>query len=169
MATVSSYLVVIASGVVRDIYQRLLRPAATEREIRTLAHATMIAVGILAILANLQPIDHLQKMVVFSATNTGCAFLVPLLMLCYWRRANAPGTIAAMCAGVTTVGILYGIGVLKFGWTAFTPLKPLEFDPMIWGNLAAAVVGVVTTYLTPEPDERLASKFFDAPEKLPPA
>src|SRR5207244_3554980 len=36
MATVSSYLVVIASGLVRDIYLRFVRPDAGEPEIRWL-------------------------------------------------------------------------------------------------------------------------------------
>ncbi len=164
MATVSSYLVVIASGVGRDVYQRFYRPHATQNEVRFLAYAAMILVGLLAIAANIYPIDHLQKMVVFSSTNTGCAFLVPLLMLCYWRRANAPGTTAAMIAGVFTVGVLYGMGVYIDGWKAFTPAKPLEFDPVVWGNAAAAVVGIAVTLLTPPPAERIASKFFDAEE-----
>jgi SSS family solute:Na+ symporter/sodium/pantothenate symporter len=161
MATVSSYLVVIASGVVRDVYQRLLRPHATQNEIRYLAYAAMVLVGILAIVANWQPIDHLQKMVVYSTTNTGCAFLVPLLMLCYWRRANAPGVLAAMITGVVTVTILYGMGFLQVGWTNLKPVSPLSFDPLVWGNLAAGIVGVTVTLLTPPPDEALAARFFD--------
>jgi sodium/pantothenate symporter len=162
MATVSSYLVVIASGVVRDVYQRFVRPQATESEIRGLAYVAMVAVGAVAIVANLQPIDHLQKMVVYSTTNTGCAFLVPLAMLCYWRRANAAGVMAAMCSGVATVSMLYGLGIAMHGWTAFTPTKPLEFDPLIWGNLVALLVGIVWTLFTPAPHEALAARFFDA-------
>src|SRR5205085_6500375 len=34
MATVSGYLVVIASGVVRDVYLRLIRPHASDAELR---------------------------------------------------------------------------------------------------------------------------------------
>jgi len=163
MATVSSYLVVIASGVVRDLYQRFLRPHATQNEIKFLAYATMIGVGIVAILANIRPVDHLQKLVVFSTTNTGCAFLVPLLMLCYWRRANAQGALAALAAGVLTVIGLYAAGILQDGdWTKLNPIRPLSFDPMIWGNIVAGFVGITVTLLTPAPEEKLAAKFFDA-------
>ena len=38
MATVSSYLVVIASGLVRDVYQRGFRPHATQRELRWMTY-----------------------------------------------------------------------------------------------------------------------------------
>lgn len=163
MATVSSYLVVIASGVVRDIYQGYIRPHATQNEIRNLAYAAMIGVGVVAILANIRPVDHLQKLVIFSTTNTGCAFLMPLLMLCYWRRANGAGALAAMSAGVLTVVALYGIGVVIDGdWTKLSPYRPLSFDPMIWGNLVAIGMGLMVTVLTPPPEEKLATKFFDA-------
>lgn len=163
MATVSSYLVVIASGVVRDIYQGYIRPHATQNEVRNLAYATMIVVGIVAILANIRPVDHLQKLVVFSTTNTGCAFLVPLLMLSYWRRANGIGATAAMCGGVLTVIVLYGVGIAIDGdWTKLRPVSPLSLDPMIWGNVVAAVVGVSVTLITPPPGEKLAARFFDA-------
>ncbi|MGE3314497.1 MAG: hypothetical protein AB7O26_05220, partial [Planctomycetaceae bacterium] len=37
MATVSSYLVVIASGLVRDVYQRFINPAATQYELKRLS------------------------------------------------------------------------------------------------------------------------------------
>ncbi len=39
MSTVSSYLVVIASGLVRDVYQHFLRPTASEAEVRRASHA----------------------------------------------------------------------------------------------------------------------------------
>ena len=37
MSTVSSYLVVIASGLVRDVYQHFFRPAASQAEVRRAA------------------------------------------------------------------------------------------------------------------------------------
>ena len=163
MATVSSYLVVIASGVARDLYQRFIRPEATQTEIRWLAYAAMISVGIIAIAANIRPVNHLQKLVVFSTTNTGCAFLVPLVMLCYWRRANAAGALAAMGAGVLTVISLYGAGIVNDGgWTNLNPIRPLSLDPMIWGNVIACFTGVTVTLLTPPPSDDLASRYFDA-------
>jgi Na+/proline symporter len=84
-------------------------------------------------------------------------------MLCYWRRANGTGALAAMCAGVLTVVGLYGAGIIHDGdWTKLNPIRPLSFDPMIWGNLVAIVVGLVVTLITLPPEEKLAAKFFDA-------
>ena len=55
MATVSSYLVVIASGLVRDVYQRFMNPQASGYELRRLSYVAMIAVGAIAVLANIDP------------------------------------------------------------------------------------------------------------------
>lgn len=162
MATVSSYLVVIASGLVRDLYLRWIRPDASQGEIRLLAYLAMIVVGILAVLANLQPVTHLQKLVVFSTSSTAAAFLVPLIMLCYWRRANAAGAIAAMLSGVATVIFLYGQGIVEQGWQQLEPARPLGFDPMIWSCASALVMGSLVTVITPPPADALAAKFFDA-------
>ena len=57
---------------------------------------------------------------------------------------------------------LYAAGIVKDGdWTRLNPIRPLSFDPMIWGNIMAGIVGVTATFLTPPPEENLAAKFFD--------
>ena len=61
MATVSSYLVVIASGIVRDIYQRFIYPEATQTGLRRLSYAVMVVVGAIGIAATIDPIDFLQQ------------------------------------------------------------------------------------------------------------
>ncbi|HEV7223666.1 MAG TPA: hypothetical protein VGN42_13245, partial [Pirellulales bacterium] len=64
MATVSSYLVVIASGLVRDVYLRFINPQAPESTVRRLSHLMMIVVGAVAVAANINPPDYLQKLVI---------------------------------------------------------------------------------------------------------
>ena len=53
MSTVSTYLVVIASGLVRDVYQHFLRPTASEAEVRRAAHVVMIVLGLVAVAASI--------------------------------------------------------------------------------------------------------------------
>ena len=42
----SCYLLVIASGLVRDVYQRFLYPDASEHELRRLTYIVMIVIGV---------------------------------------------------------------------------------------------------------------------------
>jgi sodium/pantothenate symporter len=165
MATVSSYLLVIASGLVRDVYQRFINPQATDYEIRRLTYFVMILIGIVAVGLNIVPVDKLQMLVVFSSGCAASAFLMPALMMCYWRRATAVGTIAAMLTGAGVAFSLNMVGLVNAYRTgnSFQAYNLLGFEPIVWGLIVSAVVGIVVSLLTRPPDEELVSKLFDAP------
>lgn len=174
MATVSSYLVVIASGLVRDVYQRIINPQATETQLKRAAWGTMIAVGILAVVCNIQPIAFLQAIVVFSTGCAGASFIVPTVMLCYWRRATAHGVMAAMIAGAITVLTLYAIGFaggdpMIGNATAFRPYFLFGIEPLLWGVLSSTIAGTIVSVFTRPPADERVSKWFDKqPDELPP-
>lgn len=168
MSTVSSYLVVLSSGLVRDIYQRFFRPQATPGELRKAAYISMVVMGAIAVAVNINPIAYLQAFVVFSATGSAATFLMPALMACYWRRATVPGVLASMISGAVTVLALYLLGIS--GWlpeqridqlTGFRPYYLLEFHPFVWGVLFSGVCGILVSLLTTPPDKALVSKMFD--------
>ena len=46
MSTVSGFLLIVASALVRDVYQRFLRPAASEREIEWMSYTATAGVGL---------------------------------------------------------------------------------------------------------------------------
>ncbi len=168
MATVSSYLVVIASGLVRDVYQRFVHRTAGEAEIRRLTYAVMVVVGGIAVAANIRPVAYLQVIVVFSGTSAAASLVVPALMTAYWPRATAAGTLAAMLSGAATVIGLFVLGALGWGdpllgpATAFRPFYLLGLDPIIWGLAASLVSGVMVSLATRPPDRDLVAKLFDA-------
>jgi SSS family solute:Na+ symporter/sodium/pantothenate symporter len=168
MATVSAYLVVIASGLVRDIYQRFWRPDANEYELRRASHLAMVLVGLIAVVAVIHPPQFLQKIVVFSSGAIGAAFLVPTFMLCYWRSATAIGVIGAMIGGAGTVFALNlaGIGqewAAGRSWTGFQEydLFNLGFDPLLWGLLVSFVCGVIGSARSQPPSAATLAAMFD--------
>lgn len=169
MATVSCYLVVIASGLVRDVYQRFIRPAASQVELERLSQLAMVVVGAIAVLANIRPVDYLQAIVVFSGTGIAATFCIPLLMLVFWRRATVAGMFSSMLAGAGAMLALYWIGgVLGFGdpligaATSFRPYFLLGVDPLLWSLAVSTIAGVTVSLATPPCDEALIAKFFDA-------
>jgi SSS family solute:Na+ symporter/sodium/pantothenate symporter len=172
MATVSSYLVVIASGLVRDLYQRLIRPQASITEIKRLTYAAMILVGVVAFAANINPVEKLQALVVFSGSGGAAAFVVPAVMAAYWRRATASGAFAAMMAGAVTVLALYFIGFVAsdpmIGHGAgFRPIYLFGVDPIVWGLAISLVFGIVVSLLTCPPPPDHVSRLFDDVEQTP--
>jgi SSS family solute:Na+ symporter/sodium/pantothenate symporter len=169
MATVSSYLVVIASGLVRDVYQRFIDPQAGTHDLRRLSYIAMIVVGAIAVVANIDPPRYLQAVVVFSGTGAAATFCVPALMLAFWRRATERGMLAGMFAGAATVLSLYSIGFLGLGgeqrmgqFTGFRPYFLLDLDPLLWGLTTSLVAGVTVSLATAPPDDQLVSRLFDA-------
>ncbi len=164
MATVSSYLLVIASGLVRDVYQRFVNPEATDHEMRRLTYLVMIVIGVIAVGLNIEPVDQLQMLVTFSSGCAASAFLIPTAMMCYWRRATAAGTLAAMLAGAATALSLnlYGLYISLTNNVGFAPYNLQGFEPIVWGLAVSLVVGIVVSLATQPPDEKLVSTLFDA-------
>jgi SSS family solute:Na+ symporter/sodium/pantothenate symporter len=175
MATVSAYLVVIASGLVHDVYQRFLNPQASETQLRRLTYLVMIAVGCVALVANINPVQYLQALVVFCTSSGAAAFLVPALMAAYWRRATAAGAISAMLGGSLTVLSLSALGwcqglLAQRGWmpppaaigqaTSFRPFFLLGLEPVVWGLAVSAVLGVGISLCTRPPRAELIEKLF---------
>ncbi|QDU25985.1 Sodium/pantothenate symporter [Anatilimnocola aggregata] len=168
MATVSSYLVVISSGLVRDVYQRFINPHATDRQLQWLARCGMLTVGVIAVVLNIRPVVYLQTLVVFASGGAGACFIVPCLMLCYWRRATAVGVGAAMLSGAATMITVYTVGMFTpdpmIGPIAgLRPFYPFGFEPLIFGVLISAVVGIVVSLNSEPPAEEIVSPLFDAP------
>ena len=170
MATVSCYLVVIASGVVRDVYQRIINPEATDYEIRRMTRIVMILVGAVALIANISPPAYLQALVVFCTSGQAGAFFVPLVMACFWRRATKEGILASMGAGALTVLVLYATGWTR-SWlgypdpgigqaTDFRPYFLIGIEPIVWGIAVSGIVGIVTSLRTPPPSKELLDRMF---------
>lgn len=156
MATVSCYLLVISSGLVRDIYLRFIRPKAAYGEVRLVNNIVMVLVGALAIAANIHPVKYLQALVVLSGTMAAAAFLVPALMACYWRRANWQGALAAMLSGAGTIVALYSYGWWSraqgydqgIGIGNLQPYFLLNVDPVLWAVAISGLAGVLVSLAT---------------------
>lgn len=186
MASVSCFILVISSGLVQDIYVRFIHPQATEAQVRRATNLSMVGVGLIAVIANLDPPKYLQALVVVSSSGGGASFTVPVLMACYWRRTTAAGMLAGML-----VGFFCYFGLSATGWTQnwamsnpenefaksvlaflgkdpmigiaglFRPYFVLGIDPIVWSLLASAIAGIGVSRMTSPPDEQRVSRFFD--------
>jgi SSS family solute:Na+ symporter/sodium/pantothenate symporter len=177
LSTVSGWLLIISSGLVHDLYQRFVRPAASEREIAWASYAATVAIGLGVALVALKPPPFLQLIVVFSSTGMAAAFLMPALLGCFWRRTTAAGAIAAMATGAGVTLLLYQIGSagpesLSLGWLlppnpdigpakGLRPYYLLGLDPCVWGLLASLAAGLLGSWLSAPPDPARVALLFD--------
>ncbi len=178
MSTVSTYLVVIASGLVRDVYQHFFRPAASQAEVRRAAHGVMIVLGLIAVAINVHPVHHLQVLIAFSAAACGATFFVPAWMLAYWPRATAAGAGAAMLAGASTILGLLIAGLVRahHGWlqpidqeTTFSFYYPFGFHPILFALAASLAAGILVSLGTKPPPRAVVAKLFLPPPATPDA
>jgi SSS family solute:Na+ symporter/sodium/pantothenate symporter len=178
MSTVSGFLLIVSSGLVRDIYQRFLRPSASQREVAWASYAATVGVGVLVTLVATRPPRFLQLIVIFASAGMASAFLVPALLGAFWRRATAAGALAAMAVGAgVTVG-LYAIGTLGveslgLAWLlgtnpdigareTFRPFYLLGLDPCVWGLSSSLLAGVLVSLVTRPPEPDRVALLFDA-------
>ncbi len=158
MSTVDSFILMISSSVVRDVYQQSIHPEASQRSLKWISYGTTLFIGIIATVGALYPPQFLQYIIVFTGGGLAVAFLSPITLGLYWPRFNTSGAIMSMVLGITVYGVLYLIGFIILN--EITPMRPLGLDPLIWGFLASLIGGWAGTYLTDSNSKEVLEKFF---------
>jgi Na+/pantothenate symporter len=139
MSSVDSFLLMVSSSVVRDIYQNRVNPSASERQLKRLSYLVTVVVGTLAMLAVLNPPQYLQDLIVFATSGLAGCFLMPVLLGLYWPRMTAMGAIAGMLGGLGCHLLLYIAGYLIED--KFTAYQLLEFNPFLWSLTVSGLLG----------------------------
>ena len=158
MSTVDSFLLMISSALVRDIYQRNMNPDATEKQIKKLSYIFTLVVGLGALIGAMNPPEFLQDIIVYTGSGLAAAFLAPVVYALYWPRSNHQGCIAAMIGGFGAHLSLYIIGFIN--GEGFTPYRPLELDPIIIGLFGSFIIGFIFTLKTAPPSDKVVKKYF---------
>ncbi len=158
MSTVDSFLLMISSALVRDIYQRNLNPDASEKRIKYLSYAITMVAGLGALCGALNPPEFLQDIIVYTGSGLAACFLAAVVYSLFWPRSNAQGCIAAMLSGFGAHLAMYVIGFLN--GDGFSPYRFQGMDPIIVGLFTSFIVGYVVTIKTSPPPEDLVRKYF---------
>jgi len=157
MSTVDSFLLMISSSAVRDIYQRTLRPGVSDETVRRASYATTVLVGVVVTLVATRPPDFLQTIIVFVGGGFAAAFLAPMFLGLFWKGMTRQGALAAMAGGLVIV-LLLGSPIFFGG----RRLDILGIDPMVWGLLGSAVLGIGVSRLSGPPPKHLVARYFSS-------
>ena len=158
MSSVDSFLLMVSSGLVRDVYQRNINPNISERRLSRLTYCVTALVGIGAVIAVLNPPQYLQNLIVFASGGLAGGFLVPMALALYWPRFNSAGAVAGMLGGCGTHLLLYIVGYAMEG--RFTVYQFLGVQPFIWDLRGSAILCVGFALKTPPTSDDLVKKFF---------
>ncbi|OYP36386.1 sodium:solute symporter family transporter [Rhodopirellula sp. MGV] len=141
MSSVDSFLLVVSSSVVRDIYQKQISPDAPEKTLKRLSRLVTIGIGLFAVVLVVNPPMFLQDLIVFASGGLAACFLVPIVLSLYWKPMTAAGSIAGMLGGT-----LMHVALTAWGYLLHSEFRPFELfglNPFLW-DLVTSLVAAVT-------------------------
>lgn len=104
MSTTDSQLLVAASGIVRDVYEKILRRGReVDPQGMVRLSRAVIAVMVLVAVVLAQADDTVFWFVLLAWAGLGAAFGPTSLLALYWRRTTRAGVVAGMLTGTFTV------------------------------------------------------------------
>jgi SSS family solute:Na+ symporter/sodium/proline symporter len=108
LSTGNTFLLVPSTNVSRDIYQRFIRPDATEKQLVSLQRVFIVVFGGLGLVL-LTQFDTVLQMALYAYSLVGASLTPALLAAFMWKRVTPQGGVACIAGGL---GTIVGIGVL---------------------------------------------------------
>ncbi|MGD9664202.1 MAG: sodium:solute symporter family protein [Novosphingobium sp.] len=124
-SSIDSLLAATSDLVTEDIYRRMIRPAASQHNLKTVAQYVTLGLGVLTWAVCLPRIGTLATVLFFAGPLVG-AMIWPIVTGLYWRRANSAGAVGGMLIGA-------GVGLACYfaiGWYVATLIATAV--SMIW-------------------------------------
>jgi solute:Na+ symporter, SSS family len=150
VSTANSFLLTPASALMRDVYQKTLNPAATDKQIVLLTRVFVVVLGLLGFVA-LRFFTTILEMALWAYTMYGASITPALLAAFLWPRVTRAGGVASIATGMTTT----------LGWEIYARSAggyPYGLDT-VYPALALSVLALVGVSLAtgpPTAEERAA-------------
>ncbi len=158
MSSVDSFILMLSSSLVRDVYQRI-NPNASERKLKSLSYMITFIVGILAVFAMMNPPQYLQDLIIFASGGLAGCLLMPIALSLYWPRMTPRGAIAGMLGALI---IHLALTIIGFKMTGnFAPYDLLNLNPFIWDVIGSAILIVAVSLLDNSHQENTEQFFVD--------
>ena len=151
MSTADSQLLVAASSIVRDLYEKVFRRGqdVSQKKLVLYSRISIVVLTAAALILGMAAKKLVFWLVLFAWAGLGAALGPASILALFWKRTTRPGVIAGMLTGTGVTLVWYYIPVLK---GALYELIPAFF-------LSAAVTVVVSLF-TKRPDG--AEEMFDS-------
>jgi len=156
MSTIDSQLILASATIVKDLYINYIKPKKgrenSDKEIAKIEKLSLYStaiIGIIVYLASINPPDLIVWINLFAFGGLEAAFLWPIILGLFWKRANSKGAIASMIVGIGSY-FYFTIKVKSFmGMHVIVPTLLLSLVTM-----------VVISLVTEPTDEKTLEKFW---------
>ena len=162
VSTADSFLLIPATNLTRDVYQRYINTKASEQQIIFISRALVLGLGLVAYLLVSQFKTVLNA--AFTAYNIYGASLTPALLAAFlWKRATKEGAVASIITGASvTIVWTYFLP----GWEGFSEMHPFLQELTYPAAGLSVLVLVIVSLLTPPPPKEVYIQFFNDNETL---
>ncbi|MDQ0233234.1 sodium:solute symporter family protein [Metabacillus malikii] len=147
LSTAGGLMISISSSFAHDIYYRVLRPQASEKNRLAVGRWSIVVATLLAGLIALNPPGAITQIVAWAFALASGTFFPALLIGVWWKRSNTPGVISGMVVGLG-VTLLY-IFLSKYG--GFTIAGIIDTGAGVFGAFAGIVTNIIVSLSTKAP------------------
>ncbi|TSI02268.1 sodium:solute symporter family protein [Lysinibacillus sp. BW-2-10] len=151
LSTAGGLLIAISSAFAHDIYYRVLKPTASDRQRLAVGRITIIVATLLAGIVALNPPGAITQIVAWAFALATGTFFPALVLGVWWKRSNAQGVIAGLLVGLA-VTLAY-IFAAKYG--GFTILGIIDTGAGVFGAIAAFATNIIVSLSTKAPSQEI--------------
>lgn len=151
-------IVFTASTIVtRDLYQKLINPEATQRNVVLVGKIAVLAFAIAGYYFAFKKPGYIIDISMLT-WGTCSMFLWPAIGCFFWKRGTSAGAISCLIVGLLTMFAVY------FGWFGIKKFA-LGFHFCFWGVMTSAVTYFVVSIFTKPPRQEMIEKYHGLIEK----
>ena len=157
VSTADSFLLIPATNLTRDVYQKHLNPNASEKQVLFFSRSLVLILGLIAFLLVSQFRTVLNA--AFTAYNIYGTSITPALLAAFlWKRATSQGAIASILTGAT-VTIVWTYFLPQ--WSHFKQFHPFLQELTYPAAGLSVLMLVCVSLLTKPPEKKSLTQFFD--------
>jgi SSS family solute:Na+ symporter/sodium/proline symporter len=136
VSTATSFLLTPATSLTRDVYQRFVQPAATDRQLLLFTRSLVLTLGLLAFaIGNFFP--TILSMALWAYTMYGAGVTPALLAALIWPRVAREAGVASIAVGMATT-LIWEIAALSTGGY---PMGLQTIYPALIASITTLVAG----------------------------
>jgi SSS family solute:Na+ symporter/sodium/proline symporter len=111
VSTANSFLLTPATNLMRDVYQRFVNPAVSDRHMLLYTRALVVVLGAVGFIVG-NFFETILQMALWAYTMYGAGITPALLAALMWPRVTPQGGIASIAAGMVTTIVWETIGLM---------------------------------------------------------
>jgi SSS family solute:Na+ symporter/sodium/proline symporter len=158
-STGNSFLLAPSTNITRDIYQRFLRPDASDKQIIVFQRIMVLVLGIFAYLL-LTQFRTILDMAFTAYTMVGAGLTPALLAAFLWKRVTTAGGVASIATGMGMTLLITVINAVME-----EPLIATDYIVLPAAGASVLALIVVSLATPPDPKEKW-EKFYAKPVSL---